>query len=45
MNRWLDLDFSKEAARVKVEENDLPNATTVISQSVKSDITFVGGTE
>ena len=45
MNRWLDLDFSQEAARVKVEENDLPNATTVISQSVKSDITFVGGTE
>ena len=45
MNRWLDLDFSQEAARIKVEENDLPNATTVISQSVKSDITFVGGTE
>ena len=45
MNRWLDLDFSQQAARTKVEENDLPNATTVLSQSVKSDITFVGGTE
>ncbi len=45
MNRWLDLDFSQQAARTKVEENDLPNAATVISQSVKSDITFVGGTE
>ena len=45
MNRWLDLDFSQQAARTKVEENDLPNATTVLSQSAKSDITFVGGTD
>ena len=44
MNRWLDLEFSQEAARKKVDENDLPNAVTVISQSLKSDLTFVGDT-
>lgn len=42
MNRWLDLDFSEEAARIKVEANDLPNAVTVMSQSLGADINFFG---
>jgi pantothenate kinase len=41
MKRWLDLDFSEEDARIKVEANDLPNAVTVLSQSEQADITFV----
>lgn len=41
MQRWLDLEFSEEDARLKVEANDLPNAVTVLSQSVKADITYL----
>ena len=41
MKRWLDLDFSEEDARRKVEANDLPNAITVLSQSVQADITYL----
>ena len=41
MKRWLDLGFSEEDALSKVEANDLPNAVTVLSQSVQADITFL----
>lgn len=43
MNRWLSLDFSERDARLKVDENDMPNAMTVISQSLQADITFFNG--
>lgn len=41
MNRWLDLKFTEDEARQKVEANDLPNAVTVMSQSAQSDLTFL----
>ncbi len=42
MNRWLDLELSEEAARIKVEANDLPNAVTVMTQSLEADINYLG---
>lgn len=40
MNRWLDLGFSADAARQKVEGNDLRNADLVLSQSRGWDLTW-----
>lgn len=37
MQRWLDLDFSIEAAREKVEGNDMLNAVRVINESAAPD--------
>ncbi|SNY92574.1 Panthothenate kinase [Cohaesibacter sp. ES.047] len=42
MRRWLELNFSQEAARKKVEENDLLNARMVISNSSNPDIRIDG---
>ena len=44
MNRWRDLDYPEAEAREKVEQNDMPNAETVISQSAAADICLDSGT-
>jgi pantothenate kinase len=40
MSRWLDLGFSADVARRKVEGNDLRNADLVLSQSRDRDLTW-----
>lgn len=44
MNRWRDLDYPEAEASAKVEQNDMPNAETVIAQSIAADICLVSGT-
>lgn len=40
MERWLNLGFSTEAAKVKVESNDLKNAKLVLTRSQSADLTL-----
>lgn len=40
MERWLNLGFSPEAAKVKVENNDLKNAKLVLTRSQPADLTL-----
>jgi len=40
INRWLDLEYTESQAQQKVETNDLPNASEVISNSLEADILF-----
>lgn len=42
LQRWRDLGLSDEAARRKVEANDLPNADLVITHSAPADLTVAG---
>ena len=44
MHRWLSLDFNEQDARLKVDENDMPNAMTVMSHSVQPDLVFINNT-
>ncbi len=36
--RWLSFGFSAEAARLKAESNDLPNAMRVLENSLRADL-------
>lgn len=41
MARWLGYGLSGEALREKIEANDLPNARTVLTKSVRADLLLV----
>lgn len=42
LQRWRELGLSDEAARHKVESNDLPNADLVMTHSAPADLTVAG---
>ena len=37
LQRWIDHGYEIDDARIKIQQNDLPNADTVIKQSTESD--------
>ncbi|MEO1679848.1 MAG: nucleoside triphosphate hydrolase [Pseudomonadota bacterium] len=42
MARWLDLGFSDAEARLKVEQNDMPNGRLITDESLPPDLTLDG---